>query len=114
MGKIYNAEGKRMGIAEICAEIKQTVTDQQRASISNMVWFNSKSEGMTPQALVAHTVLDAYHLIESYTEQGMRLRKLMDNLMTKYQKSATNASEEDMRYYKDLIKFFTLPDENQE
>lgn len=111
MGKIYDKEGKRMNVTDICREIQNITTKEQRSIIGVHVRHHVEhNPDITEQAVFAYSVLDSYHQIDSTTEQGARLRKLMDNLMTKYQKSTMNASAEDMAEYKGLIEFFAESD----
>ena len=99
MSKIYDASGAKMNVAQICEELKVVLTAEQRESLSNAC---SKYEFDDSQMKLAHGILDSYRLIDSTSEQGMRARKLMDNLMTKYQK-ATPANTDDQMYYRNLL-----------
>ena len=49
-----------------------------------------------------HGILDEYRLFDGTSEQGARLRMLLDNIMTKYQKS-TPANADDQAIYRNLI-----------
>lgn len=88
-----------MNLSEICAEVSAIITSEQKEVLGNAI---SKYEFSNSQMKLAHGILDTYRLIDSTSEQGTRLRKLLDNLMTKYQKS-TPASAEDQQVYHSLI-----------
>ena len=99
MAKIYDANGNKMNVAQICAELLETMTDEQREVLARAV---AKYEFGNSQMRLAHGILDAYRSIDSTNEQGMRVRKLLDNLMTKYQKSIP-ADAETQAIYNNLI-----------
>ena len=99
MSKIYDASGAKMNVAQICEELKVVLTAEQRESLSNAC---SKYEFDNSQMKLAHGILDTYRLVDSTSEHGMRARKLMDNLMTKYQK-ATSANADDQIIYRNLL-----------
>lgn len=99
MGKIYNSNGAKMNLSEICAEVSATITDEQKEVLAKAI---SKYEFDNSQMKLAHGILDTYRLIDSNSDQGARLRKLLDNLMTKYQKS-TPANADDQKIYHSLI-----------
>ena len=99
MSKIYDASGAKMNVAQICEELKVVLTAEQRKSLSNAC---SKYEFDNSQMKLAHGIIDSYRLIDSISEQGMRARKLMDNIMTKYQKSLP-ANADDQMYYRNLL-----------
>ena len=99
MSKIYDASGAKMNMAQICEELKVVLTVEQRELLSNAC---NKYEYDNSQMKLAHGILDTYRLIDSTSEQGMRARKLMDNLMTRYQKSSP-ANADDQMYYRNLL-----------
>lgn len=100
MAKIYNTTtGAKMNLSEICGEVAEIITLEQKEVLANAI---NKYEFDNSQMKLAHAILDTYRLIESTTEQGTRLRKLLDNLMTKYQK-ATPANQDDQVIYRNLI-----------
>lgn len=101
MGKIYNANGGKMGLAEICEEIQQTITTEQKNLLAeNIRRYDDVFQNS--QMKLAHAILDTYRSIDSTSEQGVRMRKLLDNIMTKYQKS-TPANANDQAIYYNLI-----------
>lgn len=101
MGKIYNVTtGAKMNLSEICAEVAQIATYEQKQVLSQAI---SKYDMFNNSHMkLAHAILDTYREIDSTSEQGMRLRKLLDNIMTKYQKSQ-QASADDQAIYHNLI-----------
>lgn len=103
MGKIYDADGNKMGLKEIVEEAKTLVN---AGTIAPLRITN------TNQYKLAHNILDIYKHISSNTEAGMRLRKLLDNLMTKYQKSTAVPTEEEQKMYGELLSL--LGGNNQE
>lgn len=99
MGKIYDANGIKMNVGGIVAEILEKTSDEQKKLLSSNI---SKYNFDNAQMKLAHGILDSYKEIDSTTENGMRIRKLLDNIMTKYQKSA-QPSADDMQQYNFLI-----------
>ena len=99
MSRIYDANGNKMNLAGICDELASIMTPDQKELLAKSV---GKYEFDNSQMKLAHGILDAYRLIDSTSEQGARVRKLMDNLMTKYQK-ATPANADDQTIYRNLI-----------
>ena len=99
MAKIYDANGNKMNVAGICAELVEKMTYEQKKMLATTV---AKYEYSNSQMRLAHSILDIYKNIDSTNEQGMRVRKLLDNLMTKYQKS-TPANAEDQAIYNNFI-----------
>ena len=96
MGRIYNANGAKMNVAEIVAEVLQIATSEQKKVLVNNI---NKYDGIaSSHAKLAHGILDSYKSIDSTSEQGMRLRKLLDNIMTKYQKSANTTADDQSQY----------------
>ena len=101
MGKIYDKNGKKMNVSEICEEIISTMTNEE----VDMLYSNIEAYGEEvddAHGHIAHAILDSYKYIDSTSERGQRLRRLLDNIMTKYQKS-TKTSDEDESSYKNLI-----------
>lgn len=108
MGKVYDVNGVKMNVAEICSEvIKIMPADIKTKMAESINGYIDVSPDRTLQYCIAHSILDNYSSIESTTESGTRLRKLCDNIMTRYQKSTTNASTEDMVVYHDLAEVIT-------
>ena len=104
MGKIYNKDGKKMNVTEICEEVVTLLTEDEAEMLKgNYVELSADN----PLKNVAHTILDTYKYIESTSERGQRLRKLLDNIMTKYQKSSGTITEEDSKSYRNLINTIT-------
>lgn len=99
MAKVYDKNGNKMNVAGICAELVEIMTYEQKQVLTKAV---AKYEFDNSQMKLAHGILDTYRHIESTSEQGARVRKLLDNLMTKYQKS-TPANSDDQMYYRNLI-----------
>lgn len=99
MARIYDKAGNKMGLQAICTELVDTATSEQKKVLADAI---GKYEFDNSQMKVAHGILDCYRLIESTSEQGQRVRKLMDNIMTKYQKS-TPANADDQLIYRNLI-----------
>ena len=99
MGKIYDASGAKMNVAGIVAEIISITTDEQKKVLADNI---ARYDFANDQMKLAHGILDSYKSIDSTSEQGMRLRKLLDNIMTKYQKS-TVANADDQSQYRYLI-----------
>ena len=99
MAKIYDENGNKMNVAGICAELQEKMTTEQKEVLAKAV---AKYDFTDSQAKLAHGILDAYRSIDGSNEQGMRVRKLLDNLMTKYQKS-TPANAEDQAVYNNLV-----------
>jgi hypothetical protein len=99
MAKIYDANGNKMNVAGICTELQDVMTFEQKEVLAKAV---AKYEYSNEQMKLAHGILDIYRDIDSVSEQGMRVRKLLDNLMTKYQKS-TPATAEDQTVYRNFI-----------
>ena len=95
MGRVYDASGNKMNVAGIVAEVLEIATDAQKQMLANSI---AKYEMANSHAKVAHGILDVYKSIESTTEQGMRLRKLLDNIMTKYQKSMNTTADDQSQY----------------
>lgn len=99
MSKIYDANGNKMNLAGICSEVADIITVEQKEVLVRNI---SKYEFDNDQMKLAHGILDSYKSIDSTSEQGQRLRKLLDNLMTKYQKSS-QPSADDMAIYRNLV-----------
>lgn len=99
MAKIYDANGNKMNVTGICDELIQIMTAEQKDVLAKSV---AKYEFGNSQIRLAHGILDAYRSIDGTNEQGVRVRKLLDNLMTKYQKSIP-ANAEDQAVYNNLI-----------
>lgn len=105
MGKIYDKNGKKMNISEICEEIISTMTNEEVDMLySNIEAHDDEVNDVNDaHGHIAHAILDSYKYIDSTSERGQRLRRLLDNIMTKYQKS-TKTSDEDESSYKNLIR----------
>lgn len=99
MARIYDKSGNKMGLQAICGELVESMTAEQKKLLADAT---DKYSFDNDQMKLAHGILDTYRSIESTTEQGQRVRKLMDNLMTKYQKS-TPANSDDMVFYRNVI-----------
>lgn len=99
MAKIYDKAGNKMELQAICTELVEITTPDQKKVLADAI---AKYEFDNSQMKLAHGILDSYRLIESTSEQGQRVRKLMDNLMTKYQKS-TPANSDDQMIYRNCI-----------
>ena len=99
MARIYDAQGNKMNLAGIAQELTATMTAEQKQVL---LQATEKYEFNNSQMKLAHGILDTYRHIESTTEQGQRVRKLMDNLMTKYQKS-TPANADDQAIYHSIL-----------
>jgi hypothetical protein len=99
MAKIYDKNGNKMNLVGICAELTEVMTHEQKQLLAKAI---AKYEFDNSQMKLAHGILDIYRHIDSTSEQGARVRKLLDNLMTKYQKS-TPANADDQMYYRNLI-----------
>lgn len=99
MARIYDKNGAKMGLQAICGELVESMTVEQKKVLAEATdRYNFDNDQMK----LAHGILDTYRHIESTTEQGQRVRKLMDNLMTKYQKS-TPATGDDLAFYRNVI-----------
>ena len=99
MSKIYDKAGNKMNVGAIVAEVLEITTSEQKEMLANAI---AKYDVANSHAKVAHGILDVYKNIDGTSEQGMRLRKLLDNIMTKYQKSS-NTSADDQSQYNYLI-----------
>ena len=99
MAKVYDANGNKMNVTGICAELLEVMNAEQKKMLADAI---GKYEFDNSQMKLAHSILDIYRNIDGTNEQGMRIRKLLDNLMTKYQKS-TPANVEDQSVYHDFI-----------
>ena len=99
MARIYDANGNKMNLQGICGELVATMTFEQKELLAKAV---AKYDYDNSQMKLAHGILDCYRHIDSTSEQGQRVRKLLDNLMTKYQKSSP-ANADDQMYYRNLI-----------
>lgn len=95
MGKVYDANGNKMNVASMVVEILETATSEQKKMLANAI---AKYDMASSHSKVAHGILDVYKNIDGLTEQGMRLRKLLDNIMTKYQKSANTTADDQSQY----------------
>lgn len=100
MGKVYGANGEKMNLSAICNELVMVATDEQKKLLHDNIM---KYEFDNSQMKLAHGILDSYKGVDGTTEQGSRVRKLMDNLMNKYQKSTVQASADDQSTYHNLI-----------
>lgn len=99
MSKIYDATGNKMNLAGICGELVEKMTAEQKSLLAK----NCDAYDFTDsQKKLAHGILDTYRHIESVSENGQRVRKLMDNLMTKYQKSQP-ANSDDQAVYNNVL-----------
>ena len=98
MARIYDKAGNKMNVAGIVQELQDTITEEQKKVLAEAI---AKYEGIfnNSQMLLAHGILDTYRHIESTSEQGQRVRKLMDNLMTKYQKSQPANADDQAVYH---------------
>ena len=95
MSKIYDANGNKMNVAGIVAEVLEVATDEQKKLLADNI---AKYDMASSHAKLAHGILDSYKYIDGTSEQGMRLRKLLDNIMTKYQKSADTSADDQSQY----------------
>lgn len=95
MSKIYDKAGNKMNVAGIVAEVLEIATDDQKKVLADAI---AKYDVASSHAKVAHGILDVYKNIDGTTEQGMRLRKLLDNIMTKYQKSSNTTADDQSQY----------------
>lgn len=102
MGKIYDKDGKKMNVTEICGEVMDIITEYEISKLYGAM-ERVQIKDAKPLESLSHAILDVYKYIESTSERGQRLRKLLDNIMTKYQKSVGNVSEEDNKSYTNLI-----------
>lgn len=96
MGKIYDKDGNKMNVAGIVAEVLATATNEQKKVLAGSI---AKYDVANSHAKVAHGILDIYKDIDGTSEQGMRLRKLLDNIMTKYQKSSNTTADDQSQYH---------------
>ena len=101
MAKIYDANGQKMNVNGICDEIINTITAEQKSILAEHI-RTYKDTFKNSHMVIAHAILDSYRSLDSTSEQGMRIRKLLDNIMTKYQKS-NPANTEDQSAYNNLI-----------
>lgn len=99
MARVYDANGNKMNVAQICAELTEVMTHEQKKMLAKAV---GKYEFTDSHMKLAHGILDTYRHIDGTNEQGARVRKLLDNLMTKYQKS-TPANADTQAVYHNLI-----------
>lgn len=99
MARIYDKSGAKMGLQAICGELIESMTAEQKKLLADAT---DRYDFGNDQMKLAHGILDTYRSIDSTTEQGQRVRKLMDNLMTKYQKS-TPANNDDMAFYRNVL-----------
>lgn len=101
MGKIYDTQGNKMNVQQILGEVVSTITDTQSEVLGrSLIAYNGVSAS---DRRMAHAILDSYKYIDGTTPQGERMRRLCDNLMTKYQKSIGNISVEDSSAYHSAI-----------
>ena len=100
MARIYDKAGNKMNLQAIAQELVDIMTTEQKQVL---LQATEKYEFENSQMKLAHGILDTYRHIESTTEQGQRVRKLMDNLMTKYQKSTPANSDEQTIYHQILV-----------
>lgn len=96
MSKIYDKAGNKMNVGGIVAEILEIATDEQKKMLADSM---AKYGEMNSHAKVAHGILDVYKNIDGNTDQGARLRKLLDNIMTKYQKSSNTTADDQSQYH---------------
>jgi hypothetical protein len=101
MGKVYTANGEKMNVQQILAELQGTTVTKEplRKSLTSDLSKSIKNDQMR----LAHAVLDCYKNVDGATPEGERARKLMDNIMTKYQKSVGTPSAEDQAMYHSFI-----------
>lgn len=102
MGKIYNKEGNKMGVAEICKEICGIINQEESAEVARQI---NKYDSILdkPNEKLAHAFVDTYRKVSSTDERGQRLRKLMAGVINKYQKSVTEPRAEDNAEYQKLL-----------
>lgn len=100
MGKIYGVNGEKMGLQDICDEVVALVTEEQAQVLTNNI---GKFDFKDSQMKLAHGILDTYKTIDGTSETGARLRKLLDNLMNKYQKSVIQIPADQQSIYHNLI-----------
>lgn len=96
MSKIYDANGNKMNVAGIVAEVIAIATDEQKELLTKSLQKYADIDNSHMK--VAHAILDSYRFIDGTSEQGMRLRKLLDNIMTKYQKSSNTTADDQSQY----------------
>jgi hypothetical protein len=101
MSKIYDASGARMNLQQICGELVDTMTSEQKELLRNSI--KKYDTFKNSQMQLAHGILDSYRLIDCTNEKGMRVRKLLDNLMNKYQKSSPATAEDQAVYHNFII-----------
>lgn len=103
MGKIYDKDGNKMGVAGICKEIMEIATDDEVTKMSEAM---QEFDGIKkPSAKLAHTFVEMYSTVSMSDERGARLRKLMAGIINKHQKSVSEPSATDMAEYQALVDY---------
>jgi hypothetical protein len=103
MSKVYDESGNKLNTQQILSELSNVhygIIADQLGKV--LITDNSKSI-KDDQMRLAHAILDSYKNIDGTTPPGERARKLLDNLMTKYQKSNGTPSAEDKAAYHSFI-----------
>lgn len=98
MGKVFDANGNKMNFSQVCTYLKHNLTDEHLRVLGN----HMPKEG-TPHARFAHAVLDSYKYAESTSDAGVEVRKALDYMLTKYQKSSQPLNVVDSDDVKELI-----------
>jgi hypothetical protein len=100
MGKVYDASNNRMGAQQMLDELRGNGSlHPLSVALSSDLSKSIKNDQMR----LAHAILDSYKSIDSTTPEGERARRILDNLMTKYQKSVGTLSTDDSQAYHSFI-----------
>lgn len=96
MAKIYDESGNAMNMQQILGEISNTINDGDALTLGKAI--NMQTEGKNSLRKLSHAILDSYAAI---TDD--RIKKLLNRVMIRYQKSTTPASNDDQSAYHSLM-----------
>lgn len=114
MGRLYDENGAKMNVVQACEELTRLLTEDELNKMSANMCTCDQHEASSHKML-AHAILDTYSSIDSTSDRGQRVRKIMDWLMTKYQKSiATTTEEENTAYTRLILKINGMDDQVEE
>jgi hypothetical protein len=101
MSKVYDTNGNKMSVQNMLEELRNN--SSYATPLAKALDTDNSKSIKNSQMRLAHAILDSYKSVDGTTPEGERARKILDNLMTKYQKSNGTPSTEDNSAYHSFI-----------
>ena len=96
MAKIYDVDGKKLTIKEICDELTETMKQEDKVSFGELLVEFQKEHPYEEEfkmstsdyatMVFSHVVLDMYKFLPANTPEEERIKKLCKYLMERYMK----------------------------